>query len=135
MKSINVNTKKSMNKAISIAPRGERSTWLLLIQVGTQNISPLAWSIESGATESASAIIKDLLTIRADRDKYYYAADEMFTRHSNIIQMLLNDAPALVPELLDGLVWRSRVTSNGFRRVNYYVRHLLMDPDSKFHKT
>lgn len=135
MKSINTNTKKSMNKALSVAPRGERSSWMLLIQVGTQNISPLAWSIESGATEAASAIIKDLLTIRADRDKYYYAADEMFARHTNLIQMLLNDAPALVPELLDGLVWRSRVTQNGFRRVNYYVKNLLIDLEGKFHKT
>merc|ERR1719149_189095 len=64
MKSINVNTKKSMNKAIGVAPRGERASWMLLIQVGTQNISPLAWSIESGSVESASAMINDLLTIR-----------------------------------------------------------------------
>merc|ERR1740130_1545336 len=135
MQAINMNTKKSLNKAISVAPRGERATWMLLIQVGTQNISPLAWAIESGAVESAGAMISDLLTIRADRDKYYYAADDMFNRHPNMIQMLLNDAPMLMPTLLDGLVWRSRVTQNGLRRVNYYVRHLLVDPDGKFHKT
>jgi len=135
MKAINMNTKRSLAKAISVAPRGERATWMLLIQVGTQNISPLAWAIESGAVESAGAMISDLLTIRADRDKYYYAADDMFNRHPNMIQMLLNDAPMLMPTLLDGLVWRSRVTQNGLRRVNYYVRHLLVDPDGKFHKT
>merc|ERR1719277_1464886 len=135
MKAINVNTKKSMNKALSNAPRGERATWMLLIQVGTQNISPLAWAIESGAQDSASAMIKDLLTIRADRDKYYYASDEMFARHPTIVHMLLNDAPSLLPELLDGLIWRSRVTQNGMRRVNYYIRHLLMDPENRFHKT
>merc|ERR1719230_1369665 len=49
--------------------------------------------------------------------------------------MLLNDAPALVPDLLNGLIWRSRITNNGMRRVNYYIKHLLMDPDNKFHKT
>merc|ERR1719230_1381723 len=126
---------RSLKKAIAVAPRGERSQWMLLIQVGTQNISPLAWAVESGAQESASAMISDLLTMRADRDKYYYAADDLFARHPNLVQMLLNDAPALLPELLDGLIWRSRITFNGMRRVNYYIRHLLMDPDNKFHKT
>jgi len=135
MKSINVNTKKSMVKAISNAPRGQRATWMLLIQVGTQDISPLAWSIESGALQSASAMINDLLTFRADRDKYYYAADELFDRHPTIVQMLLNDAPGLLPELLTGLVWRSRITQGGMRRVNIYLKHLLCDPEGKFAKT
>merc|ERR1719456_1151199 len=48
MKAINSNSAKLLRKAISCAPRGERSDWMLMIQVGTQNISPLAWSIESG---------------------------------------------------------------------------------------
>ena len=38
-------------------------------QVGTQKISPLFWAIESGSLEAARAMIKDLLTIRADRDR------------------------------------------------------------------
>merc|ERR1719436_562229 len=135
MKAINVNTKKSMNKAIGVAPRGERAAWMLLITVGTQSISPLVWSIESGATESASAIIRDLLTFRADRDRYYYGVDELFERHYDIIKMLTEEAPALVPELLTGLIWRSRNTQNGFRRVNYYIKHLLVGPDGKFAKT
>merc|ERR1719277_2402673 len=134
MKSINQNTKKSMARALSVAPRGERNEWMLLIQVGTQNISPLAWSIESGALQSASCMICDLLVIRADRDKYYYGADDLFKRHHDICKMLLNDAPALLPELLDGLIWRSRVTVNAFRRVNYYLKHLLLDPEGKFAK-
>lgn len=108
---------------------------MLLIQVGTQNISPLAWSIESGALEAARTMIGDLLTFRADRDKYYYAADELFQRHPTIVQMLLNDGPALLPELLSGLVWRSRLTFGGMRRVNYFIRHLLIDQDGKFAKT
>lgn len=29
--------------------------------------------------------------------------------------------PMLLPTLMDGLVWRSRQTQNGLRRVNYYV--------------
>ena len=68
MKAINSNSAKALWKAISCAPSGERSDWQLLIQVGTRSISPLAWSIESGALESAQAIILDLLTFRADRE-------------------------------------------------------------------
>merc|ERR1719379_1903209 len=103
MKAINTNSAKQLRKAISCAPRGERNDWMLTIQVGTQSISPLAWSIESGALESAQAIIQDLLTFRADRDRYYYGMDALFKRHPNIIQILCDQAIDLVPKLLDGL--------------------------------
>merc|ERR1712151_61300 len=135
MKAINLNTKKSMARAISVAPRGERASWMLLIQVGTQTISPLAWSLESGALESASAMICDLLVIRADRDKYYYAVDDLFGRHWDIVKLLCDNAPGLLGELFTGLIWRSRVTVNGMRRVNYYLKHLVAGPDGKFAKT
>jgi len=135
MKSINQNTIKSMNNALSCAPRGERANWMLIIQVGTQDISPFLWSIQSGALASASTMLKDLLTFRADRDKYYYAAEELFKRHTDIVKVLLDDAPGLLPELLDGLVWRSRITVNGYRRVNSYIKDLLMTQDGFFHKT
>merc|ERR1719379_966286 len=115
MKAINSNSMKALNKAISVAPRGERTEWVLVIKVGTQDISPLYWAISSGALLAADAMIKDMLTFRADRDKYYYAADQLFKRHFDIVRILLDDAPALLPELLDGLIWRSRVTVNGMR--------------------
>merc|ERR1719162_2655420 len=76
----------------------------------------------------------DLLTIRADRDRYFYGADDLFHRHPDIVKRLCNDAPALVPVLLDGLVWRSRLTENGFRRVNYFVKHLLVTENGTFAK-
>ena len=39
----------------------------------------------------------------------------------------------LLPTLLDGLIWRShRADSNGMRRVNYYIKHLLIDNDGNF---
>jgi len=135
MKAINNNSVKTLQKAISCAPRGERANWMLLIKVGTQDISPLLWSIQSGALESTQAMLQDLLTIRADRDKYYYGENELFTRHSDIVKRLFEDAPALLPTLLDGLIWRSRVTVHGQRRVNYYLKHLLLDQDGQFHKT
>merc|ERR1712232_566252 len=99
---------------------------MLKIQVGTQSISPLFWSIKSGALESAAAIIRDLLTIRADRDKYYYGAEELFERHADIVQIMCEEAPVLLPVLLDGLIWRSRNADTGMRRVNYYIKYLLL---------
>merc|ERR1719230_2308137 len=135
MKAINANSTKMLKKAIGCAPRGERSAWLLIVQVGTQSISPLAWSIESGALEAAQAMINDLLIFRADRDRYYYGMDDLFARHPDIIKTLTSDAPTLLPKLLDGLIWRSRTTENGIRRANYYLRHLLVDSDQKFSPT
>ena len=35
---------------------------------------------------------QDLLTIRADRDVYYYGCDELFTRHPDIIKRLCQSA-------------------------------------------
>merc|ERR1712070_128064 len=134
-KAMGTNSAKSLRKAISCAPRGERADWMLTIQVGTQSISPLAWSIESGALESAMAIICDLLTFRADRDRYYYGMDALFKRHPEIVQTLSTDAPTVLPKLLDGLIWRSRTTEGGIRRANYYIKHLLIDVNGKFSQT
>merc|ERR1740117_1509160 len=134
MKAINQNSEKLLKKAIACAPRGERASWMLIVQVGTQSISPLAWSVESGNFEAAVAIITDLLTFRADRDRYYYGVDELFKRHPDIIKMLCDQAPDIVPKLFNQLIWRSRVTENGMRRVNYYVKHLLIDEAGNFSK-
>ena len=130
MKSINTNNIKNVTKALGCAPRGERANWMLIIKVGTQDISPFLWSIQSGALAAATAMLNDLLTIRADRDKYYYAAEDLFKRHNDIVKVLLDDAPAMLPDLLDGLIWRSRLTVNGYRRVNYYLKYLLVDLDN-----
>ena len=66
-------------------------------------------------------MISDLLTIRADRDNYYYGCDELYTRHPDVIQRLCADAAALLPTLLDGMIWRSRVAVNTWRQANHYV--------------
>ena len=89
MKAINADSQKLLKKAVSCAPRGERSGWMLTVQVGTQSISPLAWSVEAGNLEAATAILRDLLTFRADRDRYYYGMEEFFKRHPDIIKMLV----------------------------------------------
>merc|ERR1719210_142236 len=132
MKAINANSGKMLKKAVSCAPRGKRAVWMLNIQVGTQSISPLMWAIETGSLEAAKAIIVDLLTIRADRDRYYYGVDTLFERHPDIIKVLSTGAPALMPLFLDGLVWRSRIAERGKRRVNYYVKHLMVDSSGSF---
>jgi uncharacterized membrane protein YgcG len=134
MKAINTNQEKALKKAISVSPRGKRAMELLNIAVGTQSISPLYWSIESGSLVVAQAMITDLLTIRADRDNYYYGCDELYTRHPEVIQRLCADAAGLLPTLLDGMIWRSRVAVNAQRRVNYYVKHVIQDSDAKFNK-
>jgi len=134
MKAINANSGKMLKKAVSCAPRGKRALWMLNIQVGTQSISPLLWSIETGSLDAAQAIITDLLVIRADRERYYYGMDTLFERHYDIINVMCKDARGLLPVLLDGLIWRSRATEDGKRRVNYYIKHLLVDAEGNFAK-
>ncbi|CAE8629488.1 unnamed protein product [Polarella glacialis] len=134
MKAINTNSARQLEMAVACAPRGKRALWLLNISVGTQSISPFYWSIESGSLESARAMLIDLLTIRADRDNYYYGLDHLFERHPDVIQRLCADAQALLPTLLDGLIWRSRLTLGGQRRVNFYFKHLIQDADEHFNQ-
>merc|ERR1719174_2647369 len=102
MKAINMNSRKQLKRAVGCAPRGKRTLWMLNVQVGTQSISPLMWAIETDSLEAAKAIIVDLLTIRADRDRYYYGMDILFERHADIVQRLCLDAPALLNTLFDG---------------------------------
>ncbi|CAE8604987.1 unnamed protein product, partial [Polarella glacialis] len=134
MKAINTNSARQLEMAVACAARGKRALWLLNITVGTQSISPFYWSIESGSSESARAMLIDLLTIRADRDNYYYGLDRLFERHSDVVQRLCADAQALLPTLLDDFIWRSRLTQGGQRRVNFYLKHLIQDADEKFHQ-
>merc|ERR1719329_245275 len=135
MKAINTNSRKRIKLAVDCAPRGERAQWMLLVQVGTQNISPLNWAVESGALEGAEAMIKDLLTIRADRDRYNFGMNELFSRHPDLVKNLTDNAPTLLPTLFDGLIWRSRLNQDGLRRVNYYIKPLLLTQDGKFAAT
>ena len=101
-------------------------------QVGTQDISPLRWAIESGSLSAAKAIIEDLLTIRADRERYYYGVDALFLRHPDIVFFICSEAPMILETFLEGLVWRSRLTKDGLRRVNYYVKNLVIDAQGSF---
>eukprot|EP00429_Kryptoperidinium_foliaceum_P014543 CAMPEP_0176039152 /NCGR_PEP_ID=MMETSP0120_2-20121206/19407_1 /TAXON_ID=160619 /ORGANISM="Kryptoperidinium foliaceum, Strain CCMP 1326" /LENGTH=1114 /DNA_ID=CAMNT_0017372547 /DNA_START=67 /DNA_END=3411 /DNA_ORIENTATION=- len=132
MKAINQNNGKQLAKAVACAPRRDRANWVLRVTVGSQSISPLMWAIETGSLDAAGAIIQDLLTIRADRDRYYYGVDALFGRHPDILRRLCMDAPGLLPALLDGLIWRSRLTESGRRRVVYFAKHLIVNQDGEF---
>ena len=81
---------------------------------------------------SARPIITDLLTICANRDRCYYQIGTMVERHPEIIQTLCQEARGLMPIRFDGLVWRSRVTEDWLRQVNYYVKHMLVDHGTFF---
>ena len=120
-----------MQFAVANYPRGEREVILLRVQVGTESMSPLIWAVEKGALESATAILNDLLTIRADRERYYYGMEALFTRHPDIISMLCEKAPSLLPALFDGLIWRSKNVKNGARRANYYIASFLSDEEGQ----
>lgn len=131
MKAVNVNSGGQLVKAVNLAPRGKRAEWLLNVQVGTHSISPLFWAIQSGSLDAARTIIEDLLVIRADRERYYFGADDLFGRHQDIIGILCREAPSILPPLLDGLCWRSTRTVAGTRRANYYVKHLIINENGE----
>ena len=135
MKAINTNQESAVRQAVAVAARGKRAMRVLSVSVGTQTISPLYWAIDSGRLSCAKAIIEDLLTIRADRDVYYYGCEALFTRHPEIVQKMCMSAPSLLIALLDGLVWRSRLTKDGSRRVNLYIKHLVQDSTGVFSPT
>jgi len=126
MRAITKNSARQLEEAVSSAPRGQREQMLLRVQVGTESISPFLWAIQSGALRSAEAILKDLLTIRADRARYYYGMEGLWDRHPDIVPLLCKQAPSLMEHLLDGLMWRSKQIKGGMRRVNYYISRILV---------
>eukprot|EP00971_Amphidinium_carterae_P168905 3346179-Amphidinium_carterae.1 len=52
-------------------------------------------------------------------------------RHPDIVKLLCDDAPVLLPTLLSRLMWRSHMTEGGLRRVHYFVKYLLINHDGR----
>ncbi|CAL1136964.1 unnamed protein product [Cladocopium goreaui] len=129
MQSINADDAKLLTKSLKEAPRAERSNLLLRVRVGSQCISPLYWALRSGAHTAAKTMLQDMLTIRADRDRYYYGVDDIFRLQPDVVEDILLEAPLLAVVLLDGLIWRSHKTKDGLRPVIYYLEHLVRDTD------
>ena len=127
MKAVSLNDVGALKKALAVTPRGKRMHDLLTVAVGSQSISPLYWSIDTGHLDCATAILQDLLTIRADRDVYYYGNNALFERHPDIIVKVCASAPSILWPLLDGLIWRSRVVRHNLRPANYYIQNLIQD--------
>ncbi|CAK9041035.1 unnamed protein product [Durusdinium trenchii] len=130
MQAINKDDPKQLRRALREAPRGQRYLWQLRVRVGSQSISPLYWALRSGAHMASKTLIQDILTIRADRDHYYYGVNDLFRLQADVVANVLREAPHLVETLLDGLIWRSHKTQDGLRPVIYYMEHLLQDTDS-----
>jgi len=124
------NSVDEMDEVLKQAPRGIRDSWLLEVNVSGEILSPFYWAVYDGKTQMAVFILKDLLAIRADRETYYCGAQSLFKTHPGIIKNLALLCPNLLPILFDGLMWRSRVTDNGFKRVNYFIRDTYGDPTS-----
>ena len=117
MEAFNADSSKQLKKVVGCAPCGKREMWMLNIQDGTQSISPLLRSIETGSLDAAKTIFVDLLAIRADRERYYYGMGLMFGRHADILKILSIDARDLLPVVFAELISVSRVTDNGQRCV------------------
>eukprot|EP00435_Cladocopium_sp_Y103_P073414 s85_g43.t1 len=103
MQSINADDAALLTKSLNEAPRAERSNLLLRVTVGSQCISPLFWALRSGAHTAAKTMLEDMLTIRADRDRYYYGVDDIFRLQPDVVEDILLEAPLLAVTLLNGL--------------------------------
>ncbi|CAE6919578.1 unnamed protein product [Symbiodinium sp. CCMP2456] len=132
MKAVSQNDPLALRRALAIAPRGQRIQEMLTVAVGSQSISPLYWSIETGHLACARTIIQDLMTIRGDRNVYYFGCDDLFRRHPDIISKMSVFAPDLLWPLLDGLIWRSRIVTGELRRAIYYIKNLIQDSFGNF---
>ncbi len=60
--------------------------------------------MQTNVLSTASAILADLLAIRADRVAYFFGVDALFDRHPCIVEVLCRKAPTLLPQLFDGLI-------------------------------
>jgi len=125
------NNVEEMVDVLKQAPRGIRDIWLLEVNVSGEILSPLYWALYDGKSNMAEFMLKDLLAIRADRETYYCGTQNLFLTHPGLIKNLALLSPNLLPVLFDGLMWRSRVTDNGYKRVNYFIRHCYGDPTAK----
>ena len=114
--------------ALGTSARERRTLDALEIEVDCTVVSPIVWTIAEGQPRLTEALLKDLLTIRGDRENYYYGREMLWRKHPWIVQMLVEKAPKILPTFLDGHLWTSRFTEEGGQRVNYYIKELYGDP-------
>ena len=68
-----------LERALSLATRGQRADWITRVQIHDSVISPLYWAVRDGMVDLAKVMIRDLLTLRADRETYYYGYDQLWS--------------------------------------------------------
>jgi len=122
-----------MEEAMACTPRGDRNDTCCRVDVNGEVLSPLYWAIRDGMRDIALFLIEDLLTIRADRDTYYYGREKLFETHPDIVQVLCLDPGAveLLDTLFNGLIWHANIVQNGKLRVNYYIKELYGNPETE----
>ncbi|CAE7191412.1 fadA, partial [Symbiodinium necroappetens] len=124
---------KKVKEALSKAPRGERAASALQVGVGRRQLSPLLWALRDMHLEVLEILLSDILTIRADRQCFYYGVDDLWKRCPAILDALVEFAPHLLEPLLDGHMWVSRETTDGLRRVNLWVQYIYGNPEELEH--
>ena len=118
-------------EALDGAPRCERILWLLEVDVSNIKVSPFNWALQDAKFEVATYMLDDILSIRADREAYYYGKDVLFRVHPDLVEILCRLAPGMLNNVFDGLMWYSRNIVDGRRRVNYYIRDVYGNPNEK----
>ena len=91
----NINTTANSGDISNTATSGSITNEALSVS-NTATSGSITNTVTSGNIEACVAMIQDLLTIRADRDKYYYGVDQVFGRHGDIIRRFCEDAPELI---------------------------------------
>ena len=120
---------EELERALSLAPRGQRSDWITRVQIHDSVISPFYWAVRDGKLDMARVMIRDLLALRADREAYYYGYDQLWNIHPDIVTVLCRICPELLEDLFDGMLWHSALVEDDSVRVNYYLRELYGDPE------
>jgi hemoglobin-like flavoprotein len=117
-----------LQDAIMCAPRNERVSWVCRVEVYGSILSPVYWAIRDGRFEIANFLISDALSIKADRDNYYYGRQELCNSHPDLLAILCRECPSLVETFMDGLLWHSQTVEEGHLRANYYIADMFGDP-------
>jgi hemoglobin-like flavoprotein len=125
-----INSVDEVEHALEEAPRGERSLWVLEIDVCGIKVSPFNWGIQDGKFQVCCFMLDELTTTRADREKYYSGKDDLFRVHRNIMEICAKSDISLLLVLCDGLVWESMKVEDGRKRVNYFLRDIYGDPEN-----
>ena len=104
---------EELERALALAPRGQRADWITRVQIHDSVVSPLYWAIKDGKLDMARVMLKDLLAIRADSDAYYYGCQRLWAVHPDVASVLCSICPELVNDFLDGLLWHSARVDHG----------------------